>query len=143
MGNDGMALLVVLGLGGLVLWYLTKTPATRPVTTQGQPCVLGGSYGGVGVQASCGAIEKGFELLQKGGSLALKGLESFNPFDSKPQATYEQFQTWKKSLIASGGTPPTGCGGWRGPCPPPGPLNSETQVSAKPLYPIGKPAGFR
>lgn len=137
MGNDGMALLVVLGLGGLVLWYLTKTPAQRPLTTQGQPpCAVGYQ----GLSLSCGAIEKGFELLEKGGDLALKGLESFNPFDSKPQATYEQFQTWKSSLIASGGTPPTGCGGWRGPCPPPPVLQQEPQAYNPAL---AKPVGFR
>jgi hypothetical protein len=64
MGNDGMALLVVIGLGGLVLWYLMHEKEEIPATTQGQPCTVGGAYGGVGLTASCGAVEKGYKFVK-------------------------------------------------------------------------------
>jgi hypothetical protein len=61
VGNDGMALLVVIGLGGLVLWYLMRQqPGQQPLTTQGQPCAV--SY--AGVTASCGAVEKGLNFIK-------------------------------------------------------------------------------
>lgn len=136
MNNDGMALLVVLGLGGLVLWYLTKTPAQAPLTTQGQPCAVSVS----GISATCGALEKGFGLLQQGGEDLLKGFGSLNPFGNHDQISYPEFQKWKTGVIASGGIPPTGCGGWRGTCPPPPVLQQEPQAYNPAL---AKPVGFR
>jgi len=169
MGNDGLALLVVLGLGGLVLWYLTKTPATAPLTTQGQPpCNV--SYSGVSL--SCGAIEKGLNLLEKGAGLLnpLRGLGSTvvcrasNKKDVFPNdmaecrklgitncnqcgqlynLTTRQWPWTAQLNVQAGLAPNTPAGattpsGWRR-----DPNQSETQVSAKPLTPIGKPAGYR
>jgi len=58
MDNDGLAILVLLGLGGFVLWYLTRPQPTQVQTTQGKqdPCYVGVK----GVTASCGAIASGY-----------------------------------------------------------------------------------
>ena len=135
-----MAVLVVLGLGGLVLWYLTKTPAQRPLTTQGQPpCAVSVS----GISATCGALEKGLGLVTKYGE-AIPGMlgNILNPlgFGSDKPISYPEFAKWKTGVIASGGTPPTGCGGWRGPCPPPPVLQQEPQAYNPAL---ANPVGFR
>jgi hypothetical protein len=62
MSTDGLALLVVLGLGGLVLWYLTKKTAPVPLVNKEPPCSVSGSYGGVGIGLSCSAIDKGIKV---------------------------------------------------------------------------------
>jgi len=54
MGNDGLAILVILGLGGFVIWYLTK-PAAPVVSREPPPPACGGSYAGVGV--TCAGAE--------------------------------------------------------------------------------------
>lgn len=57
-----MALLVIIGLGGFVLWYLTKATKPADVVKATPPCSVSGSYGGVGLGLSCSAIEKGAKI---------------------------------------------------------------------------------
>jgi len=128
MGNDGLALLVVLGLGGLVLWYLTKTPTGPAIVAKEPPCAVG--YQGLNV--TCGALAKGAQILAKGAGLTTCAIFGACGKTATPEEA-------EKARVAAS---VTGCGGWKGECLPP--LNNETQVSQKPLIPIGsKPMGFR
>jgi len=130
MNSDGLALLVVLGLGGFVLWYLTR-PSDAPLVKKEAPCSISGSYGGVGVGLTCGALEKGAKILTKGAGLATCAIFGACGKTATPEEA-------EKARVAAS---VTGCGGWKGKCL--SPLNNETQVSQKPLIPVGKPPGFR
>jgi len=178
MGNDGLALLVVLGLGGLVLWYLTKTPTgPKTVVKQEPPCSVSGSYGGVGIGLTCGAIGKGIEAGEKifnstaglflpeslhfGSTKICRAPNNKDVFPNDMEECRKRYgivdcatcgnlynlvtRQWpwtaelnsKANLPAgtpAGATNGSGITGWR---PPVNPNASETQVSQKPLIPIG------
>jgi hypothetical protein len=70
--NDYLPLLVVVGLGGFVIWYLTRQQTPPPVvnTTATQQC--GASYLGVGASVPCQLLAAGIKQLSADAQAALK-----------------------------------------------------------------------
>lgn len=119
----------------------------------GALCSVAGGYvgGPAGAQAAggyCASVGaeawKGAKWAVGNPTKALSGLyDPLGLFGGK-KATYEETQKWYADLRAKGGTPPTGCGGWKGPCAP----SKETPPGPAPAPPAFqgyafKPMGFR
>lgn len=72
MNNNWAPLLIVVGLGGLVIWYLTRSDAALlppPVYRPTDMC--GASYAGVGASVPCDYIAKGLKALGESARNAL------------------------------------------------------------------------
>jgi hypothetical protein len=61
--SDVMVLLVILGLGGVAVYFLTRPSTTVVAPAPAPPCNAGVSIAGVGISASCGAISSTFHAL--------------------------------------------------------------------------------
>lgn len=153
-----MALLVVLGLGGFVLWYLTKTPSNPTLVAPpktSEPC----GFSGGGVSISCGGVEY---LLNKTKSLG-QGTWNYTVGQILPESlrfgstkvcrsNITGKDVWPNDIAECqrryGVTDCNKCGGYFDLAAKKWPwqkeLASETQVSQVPLLPImGKSPGFR
>lgn len=74
--NDYLPLLVVVGLGGFVIWYIMKQQQQPPVvnTTATQQC--GASYLGIGANVPCQLLANGIKQLSADAQAALKPVTS-------------------------------------------------------------------
>ena len=70
--NDYLQLLVIVGLGGLVIYVLTRQQIAPPVVDKisGQQC--GASYAGTGLSVPCQLLANGIKTLTADAQKALK-----------------------------------------------------------------------
>lgn len=74
--NDYLPLLVVVGLGGFVIWYLMKQQQPPPVVNTTASAQCGASYLGVGANVPCQLLANGIKQLTADAQAALKPVTS-------------------------------------------------------------------
>jgi len=70
--NDYLPLLVVVGLGGFVIWYIMKQQQQPPVVNTTATAQCGASYLGVGANVPCQLLANGIKQLSADAQSALK-----------------------------------------------------------------------
>lgn len=92
-GDTGIVLLVVL-LGGVVVWYVLNQKPAGASSVNKAPCVVGGSYGGTGISLPCSFVSGAVQELGKIPSTITQGVSGIlggGPPSDRTSAAYRDY----------------------------------------------------